>query len=106
MGAVENCIDSVVSNAILGFAGLTWPTTMPCTVTGTGDTFVSDTATSSSDIIHHMCFPRDRTNYCKLAYPESRAHNFYPSACMHAFSGSPLDAVSICLVLYALLSGP
>ena len=24
---------------------------------------------------------------------------FIPHACMHAFSGSPLDAVSICLVL-------
>ena len=33
------------------------------------------TATSLSHIIHHMCFP--------LAYPESRAHNFYLS-CMHS----------------------
>ena len=38
-----------------------------------------------------------REYYRQLAYPESRAHTFYPS-CMHTFSGSPLDAVSICLV--------
>ena len=28
---------------------------------------------------------------------------FIPHACMHAFSGSPLDAVSICLVLHIVI---
>ena len=40
---------------------------------------------------------RRREYYGQLAYPESHAHNFYPS-CVHAFSGSPLSTVSICLV--------
>ena len=39
-----------------------------------------------------------REYYRQLVYPESLVHNFYPS-CMHAFSGSPLNAVSICLVI-------
>ena len=50
---------------------------------------------------------QDVTRWNRLPYPEPRVTTFIPHACMHAFSGLPLDAVSICLVtsyLHTLLS--
>ena len=44
---------------------------------------------NEQDITRQSCLPVSvtiveyGTNYCNLVYPESRAHNFYPS-CVHA----------------------
>ena len=92
---------------LLVFNGEIWPTITPCTVTGEGDTLVSDTATCSSAITHHVSSYASHviTQIACPKYPESKdrvpkSFSFIPRACV--FRLAPrccLHLSSLCLLV-------
>ena len=91
---------------LLVFNGETWPTITPCTVMGEDDMLVSDTATCSSAITHHVSSYASHviTEIASPKYPESkdRISKSFRLSLVHGFSGLPYDTVCICLVIIQL----